>query len=84
MRSRHATTQTSEADGETIAVRASLLEELVDLSSSLGGEEAVNELIRFIDYPQDSSAGDYALKAVVRFYSNVSYLMEQIRQAAKP
>lgn len=50
------------------------------IADHLKGEEAVEEIIRLIDYPDDNYAQDDALKAVVRFYSNVRYLVSQMNQ----
>lgn len=55
----------------------------MDSLSNLKGEEAVEEIIRFVDFPNDGVTGDIALKSVVRFYSNVRYLQEIIRSAFK-
>lgn len=61
---------------KTVSVPQYLINDLLEISSSLKGEEAIEELIRFIDYPNDSDSGAYTLKAVVRFYSNVRYLTD--------
>lgn len=65
---------------KTVSVPQYLINDLLEISSSLKGEEAIEELIRFIDYPNDSESGTYALKAVVRSYSNVRYLTERIKE----
>lgn len=42
-------------------------EDLLDFSTKLGGEEAIEELIRFVDYPNDAESGNETVKAVVSF-----------------
>lgn len=62
-----------------VSVPRYFINELLEISSSLKGEEAIEEIIRFIDFPDDRESGMMALKAVVRFYSNVRFLTEEIR-----
>ena len=63
---------------ETATMEISKLDakDILELSKSLGGEDAMAELIRFIDYHNDIESGTCKLKAVSRFYSNVRYLTE--------
>jgi len=68
------------SSAKTVSIPQYLINDLLEISSSLKGEEAIEELIRFIDYPNDSESGAYTLKAVVRFYSNVRYLTEKIKE----
>lgn len=67
----------------TISISEMAAIEIKDAIEHLQGEEAVEEIIRFVDYPKDSMTGDLALKAVVRFYSNVRHLHEIIKTALK-
>ena len=69
---------------ETVSVSKSIIKDLLDLSSNLKGEEAVEEIIRFIDYPNDSESGMYALRNLVRFYSNVRFLTKTIKETFNP
>lgn len=57
--------------------------EIKDAIEHLQGEEAVEEIIRFVDFPNDKVTGDAALKSVIRFYSNVRYLQEVIQKELK-
>lgn len=72
-----------ENDTITISISHIDLSNILDALSHLKGEEAVEDIIRFVDFPKDSMTGDIALKAVVRFYSNVRYLQEIIKTALK-
>lgn len=82
VKANNSTLTTAPDSAKTVSVPQSLINDLLDLSSALKGEEAIEELIRFIDYPNDSETGVYALKAVVRFYSNVRFLVETIKETA--
>lgn len=66
-------------DNNTVSIRREDIADIMDIANSLKGEEAVEDIIRFIDYPNDSTAGDIALKSVVRFYSKVRYFQELIQ-----
>lgn len=57
--------------------------EIEDAIEHLRGEEAVEQIIRFVDSPNDGVTGDIALKSVIRFYSNVRYLQEVIQKELK-
>lgn len=82
---KHNTTITSATGSEeTVSVSKSIIKDLLDLSSNLKGEEAVEEIIRFIDYPNDSESGMYALRNLVRFYSNVRFLTKTIKETFNP
>lgn len=50
------------------------------IANHLKGEEAVEEIMRFVDFPDEKESSVDALKAVVRFYSNVRYLVSQMNQ----
>ena len=50
------------------------------IANHLKGEEAVEEITRFVDFPDEKESSVDALKAVVRFYSNVRYLVSQMNQ----
>lgn len=60
----------------SVSVRKEDVKDILDIASSLEGEEAVTQIIRFSDFPKDSMTGELALKSVLRFYSNVRYLQE--------
>lgn len=72
-----------ENDNITVSISERAVIEIKDAIEHLQGEEAVEEIIRFVDFPNDGVTGDAALKAVVRFYSNVRYLQEIIKTALK-
>lgn len=55
------------------------LQELFDLSNYLDGEECVTQVYRLADCPRDSTARELAVMATLRFYSNVRYLVERIK-----
>ena len=50
------------------------------IANHLKGEEAVEAIMRFVDFPDEKESSVDALKAVVRFYSNVRYLVSQMNQ----
>lgn len=60
----------------SVSVRKEDVKDILNIASSLEGEEAVTQIIRFLDSPKDSMTGELALKSVLRFYSNVRYLQE--------
>ena len=64
----------------SISIRKEDARDIMDIASRLQGEEAVEQVMRFVDMPKDSMTGDISLKAVVRFYSNVRYLKETIQR----
>ena len=72
--------QRKEANMNDKKIAISDIRELIEIADSLKGEEAVEEIIRFIDFPNDENASNDALQAVVRFYSNVRYLVSQMNQ----
>lgn len=65
---------------KTVSVPQLLINDLLQISSDLKGEEAIEEVMHFIDAPQYTDNGLYALKAVVHFYSNVRYLTTKIKE----
>lgn len=67
----------------SVLVSHEAIKDIMEISSHLQGEEAVEQIIRFFDCPKDSMTGDLALISVVRFYSNVRYLQEIIQNAFK-
>lgn len=66
---------------KTLSIRKEDARDIMDIASRLQGEEAVEQIMRFVDMPKDSMTGDLSLKAVVRFYSNVRYLQERLQMA---
>lgn len=64
----------------SVSVRKEDVKDILDIASSLEGEEAVTQIIRFSDFPKDSMIGELALKSVLRFYSNVRYLQEVLQR----
>ncbi len=56
------------------------IKEILDIASRLEGEEAVTQIIRLVDSPKDSMTCDLALKSVLRFYSNVRFLQEELQR----
>lgn len=70
-------------DNITVSISERAVIEIKDAIEHLQGEEAVEGIIQFVDCPKDSMTGDIALKAVVRFYSNVRHLQEIIQNAFK-
>lgn len=65
---------------KTVSVPQLLIQDLLDISSDLKGEDAIEEVMNFIECPKDPDNGLYALKSVVRFYSNVRYLTTKIKE----
>ena len=63
-----------------IRIPLSALQNIADAAENLQGEEAVENLMGFVDHPSCDMAGDEALKSVVRFYSNVRYLTGLIKE----
>lgn len=62
------------------SIRKEDIKEILDIASRLEGEEAVAQIIRFVDSPKDNMTGDLALKSVLRFYSNVRFLQEELQR----
>lgn len=56
------------------------LENIKVIANSLKGEEAVENIINFVDYPDDTQAGELALKSVTRFFAKARFLTELINQ----
>lgn len=69
-----------ENDNITVSISERAVIEIKDAIEHLQGEEAVEGIIRFVDFPNDGVTGNVALKSVVRFYSNVRYLQEIIQK----
>lgn len=55
------------------------LQELFNLSNCLDGEKCVTQVYSLADCPNDSTARELAVMATLRFYSNVRYLVERIK-----
>lgn len=64
----------------TVSITNEDVRDILDTANSLQGEEAIEEIIRFIDHPNDVGTGDLALKAVARFYSNARFLKELLQK----
>lgn len=64
----------------SVSVRIEDVKEIFDIASRLEGEEAVAQIIRFSDSPKDVMTGELALKSVIRFYSNVRFLQEELQR----
>lgn len=73
-------THSSAVGAKTVSVPQLLIQDLLDISSDLKGEDAIEEVMNFIECPKDPDNGLYALKSVVRFYSNVRYLTTKIKE----
>ncbi len=74
------TSKSTPCSAKTVSVPQLLINDLLQISSDLKGEEAIEEVMHFIDDPQYTDNGLYALKAVVHFYSNVRYLTTKIKE----
>ena len=74
------TSKSTPCRAKTVSVPQLLINDLLQISSDLKGEEAIEEVMHFIDDPQYTDNGLYALKAVVHFYSNVRYLTTKIKE----
>lgn len=64
---------------EKAVIPITCIQELLDISLRLEGEECITQVSRFADCSNDTVTKELAVMATLRFYSNVRYLVERIK-----
>lgn len=64
---------------EKAVIPITCIQELLDISLRLEGEECITQVARFADCLNDTVTKELAVMATLRFYSNVRYLVERIK-----
>lgn len=64
----------------TVTISSINVEELLEISSTLRGDEAIIEVSNLVEFNHDEPDLEYALRCVCRFYAKVSYLVDRMKQ----
>lgn len=72
---------TSGHDTATPLVFDSLeMKDLLEFTDHLGGEDAIRRLSVVLDYPEEDYAADLAMRGLLHYYYNVSYLVDRLKE----
>lgn len=72
---------TSGHDTATQLVFDSLeVKDLLEFTDHLGGEDAIRRLSVVLDYPEEDYAADLAMRGLLHYYYNVSYLVDRLKE----
>lgn len=56
------------------------VKDLLEFTDHLGGEDAIRRLSVVLDYPEEDYAADLAMRGLLHYYYNVSYLVDRLKE----